>query len=340
MSGEQQLERSVLEAKEREELQAIAEALGLKPASRASKATLVGQILRATGVDESPNGTSEAPPRRARPARGRAAVGANASAGDASSPSPATDSAPGSADASLETWPPGSEDAPPAEPESQLMVDSSVEQEADGESPAGAPVADDPPTENGANPPSGVTSPASDEAERPGAAPPYRTNPQRDNHGGGGAPAPQRPWDAANASGQPESANRRRRRRGRERDQRTDRPEQRSERDLQGGGQDQQFQGDPIPVAGLLDLNDQGYGFLRARGYLPSPDDAYVSISQVRRFALRKGDQIEGTCRPAGTTEKYPALLRIDTVSGLTPDEARARPRFEDLTPLFPDQKL
>jgi transcription termination factor Rho len=124
------------------------------------------------------------------------------------------------------------------------------------------------------------------------------------------------------------------------RDQRADRPDQRFERDLQGSGQDQQFQGEPVPVAGLLDLNDQGYGFLRARGYLPSADDAYVSISQVRRFALRKGDRIEGACRPAGTTEKYPALLRIDTVSGMTPDEARARPRFEDLTPLFPDQKL
>ena len=65
-----------------------------------------------------------------------------------------------------------------------------------------------------------------------------------------------------------------------------------------------------------------------------------MSISQVRRFALRKGDEIEGGCRPASSTEKYPALLRIDTVTGLTPDEARVRPRFEDLTPLFPDEKL
>jgi transcription termination factor Rho len=66
----------------------------------------------------------------------------------------------------------------------------------------------------------------------------------------------------------------------------------------------------------------------------------YVSISQVRRFALRKGDRIEGAARPAGGNEKYPALLRIDSVSGLTPDDARSRPRFENLTPLFPDTKL
>ena len=68
--------------------------------------------------------------------------------------------------------------------------------------------------------------------------------------------------------------------------------------------------------------------------------DVYVSISQARRFALRKGDYVEGACRPASNNEKYPALLRIDTVSGLDPEEARNRPRFEDLTPLFPDEKL
>ncbi|MGH9095667.1 MAG: transcription termination factor Rho, partial [Acidimicrobiales bacterium] len=81
-------------------------------------------------------------------------------------------------------------------------------------------------------------------------------------------------------------------------------------------------------------------GFLRANGYLPSPEDVYVSISQVRRFALRKGDHLDGAARPPGNNEKYPALLRIDTVSGQTPEEARSRPRFEDLTPLFPDQRL
>ena len=64
------------------------------------------------------------------------------------------------------------------------------------------------------------------------------------------------------------------------------------------------------------------------------------SISQARRFALRKGDYVEGACRPASNNEKYPALLRIDTVSGLDPEEARNRPRFEDLTPLFPDSRL
>jgi transcription termination factor Rho len=66
----------------------------------------------------------------------------------------------------------------------------------------------------------------------------------------------------------------------------------------------------------------------------------YVSISQARKFALRKGDAIEGAFRPAASNEKYPALIRIDTVSGMDPEEARSRRRFEDLTPLFPDEKL
>src|SRR5207253_5500223 len=120
-----------------------------------------------------------------------------------------------------------------------------------------------------------------------------------------------------------------RRRRGRDRERG---PGSGGERDLQGQGTDQPFQGEPVPVKGLLDLRDEGYGFLRTGGYLASPSDTYVSISQVRRFNLRKGDYVEGASRPATSNEKYPALLRIDTVSGMTPDEARQRPRSEDLT--------
>ena len=110
----------------------------------------------------------------------------------------------------------------------------------------------------------------------------------------------------------------------------------------QGGGEPRQteYQGDPIDVTGLLDLRDEGYGFLRAGGYLPGPKDVYVSASQVRRFALRKGDLVRGASRPQASNEKYPALLRVDDINGLTPDDARNRPKFEDLTPLFPDSKL
>jgi transcription termination factor Rho len=103
---------------------------------------------------------------------------------------------------------------------------------------------------------------------------------------------------------------------------------------------DQPYSGELIEVEGLLDLRDDGYGFLRTKGFHPSPNDVYVSINQVRRYHLRKGDMIVGGFRPAASNEKYPALLRVDSVAGVDPEVARLRPRFEDLTPLFPDEKL
>jgi transcription termination factor Rho len=174
-------------------------------------------------------------------------------------------------------------------------------------------------------------------ANQPGGNQPGGNQPGRSQPGGNpqGGSQPAANGDRQRFDGDP--GNRRnRRRRGRDRSERT-------EHDLQGPAAEQpqqQFSGEPIAVNGLLDLRDEGYGFLRTKGFLAGPNDVYVSISQVRRFALRKGDQIEGACRPAATNEKYPALLRIDTVTGLTPDEARLRPKFEDLTPLFPDEKL
>ncbi len=126
-----------------------------------------------------------------------------------------------------------------------------------------------------------------------------------------------------------EGGGRRRRRRGRDRggerfEARTDEP----------------WSGEPVEVSGVLDLRDEGYGFIRVSGYLPTRDDVYVSVKQTRQFSLRRGDVITGTSRPAARNEKNPALLRIDTVNGATPDMARDRRRFDDLTPLFPDERL
>ncbi|MCX6510479.1 MAG: transcription termination factor Rho [Actinobacteria bacterium] len=126
-----------------------------------------------------------------------------------------------------------------------------------------------------------------------------------------------------------EGSARRRRRRGRDRggerfENRTDEP----------------WSGDPVEVSGVLDLRDEGYGFIRVSGYLPTREDVYVSVKQTRQFSLRRGDVITGTSRPAARNEKNPALLRIDTVNDGTPDAARDRRRFDDLTPLFPDERL
>jgi len=91
---------------------------------------------------------------------------------------------------------------------------------------------------------------------------------------------------------------------------------------------------------GILDILPEGYGFLRCTGYLPGEKDVYVAANQVRKHKLRKGDICTGPIRPARAQEKFPALLRIVTVNGADPEQARQRVRFADLTPLFPDVRL
>lgn len=122
-----------------------------------------------------------------------------------------------------------------------------------------------------------------------------------------------------------------RRRRGRDRG---------SERSEQGPSEGPSNNQDLMEVEGILDLRDEGFGFIRSGGYLPSPRDVYVAASVSRKFGLRKGDHIVGAARAANSNEKYSAIVRVDSVSGLDPEEARTRVRFEDLTPLFPDEKL
>jgi transcription termination factor Rho len=91
---------------------------------------------------------------------------------------------------------------------------------------------------------------------------------------------------------------------------------------------------------GILDLLPEGYGFLRTSGYLPGDKDVYVSVSQVRRFHLRKGDEIVGSVRSPKDTEKYQALLKIRQINAMDPEAAQNRPRFADLVPLYPEKRL
>jgi transcription termination factor Rho len=91
---------------------------------------------------------------------------------------------------------------------------------------------------------------------------------------------------------------------------------------------------------GILDIVEDGIGFLRPEKYLPSSEDIYVSQSQIRRFGLRTGDMIVGQVRPPKDTEKYFGLLRVDAVNGLDPEEAKQRPRFEKLVPIFPEERF
>jgi transcription termination factor Rho len=298
----QALERSVLERKERDELAAIAAAMGVKANSRTSKANLIEGILREAGVE-----TGDEKPKATRASKSEAADEKTAGNG-------------ASASAEREI-----------EPAEDAEEDADDRREADAAAPDSADTAS-------ASASSDTGTQASDEAEA-------KTDEREDGGGrgrgaqggqggGGQGDQGQRGQQRFDGPGVAEPGNRRsRRRRGRDRE-RGDRPFQ------EQGEREPQFQGEPVPVEGLLDLRDEGYGFLRATGYLASQKDVYVSLSQVRRFALRKGDFLSGASRPASSSEKYPALLRIDTVNGMTPDEARARARFEDLTPLFPDEKL
>jgi transcription termination factor Rho len=316
MPSEQQLERSVLERKEREELRAIAQAMSLATTSRSKKADIIDLILRAAGVE-----VAEATAAKAN----GSADGRRVRKAPASSPEPKVESgAAASVDAEIDT-PSVSQAARNGSAASTSSSNGSgtghsaptVEADgggADGKSAESAAVAA-PPAQSGG------------------------TEERTDNRQQASRPAGQQPRQGPAESG----TRRSRRRRGRERTERVGGEQQQrsgGERELQGGGQEGQYQGELVTVSGLFDLRDEGYGFLRADGYLPSARDVYVSISQARRFSLRKGDFVEGACRPAASNEKFPALIRIDSVSELTPDEARNRPRFEDLTPLFPDSRL
>ncbi len=93
-----------------------------------------------------------------------------------------------------------------------------------------------------------------------------------------------------------------------------------------------------IPVSGIIDVGD-GHAFVRTSGYRRGPADVYVSAGQIRQYGLRKGDQIEGAAGPA-SRGKFSPLARVDAVNGMPPELAKTRPHFDDLTPLYPQQRL
>ncbi|HZD67067.1 MAG TPA: transcription termination factor Rho [Acidimicrobiales bacterium] len=433
MSGEQQLERSVLERKERDELHTIAEAMSLKPGARTKKADIIDQILRATGIEvsgseDTAGGTAAAAPDRPRRARatrsrtvadqagsqpvqatplideapgdsgggsgdGQLAVAGDAAAGETGDQQASSNGSVAAGDQAERAHEPADRPAGQGDAGGGGTSEAAGAAEVEGSSSSGtgesgaarstaeaARATPEPSADTAPDPTSGRDAPTTasetddtevqataggepseggdgggetggasgsgEDARRDGGraeSGQRKGNGQQGGQSGGrNAGAGQSRQSGGQAGGQgshgdgaAETGNRRsRRRRGR------GGGGDRSERDVQGGGQEPQFQGEPIPVKGLLDLRDEGYGFLRASGYLPSPKDVYVSVSQARRFGLRKGDHVEGGSRPANSNEKYPALVRVDTVNGVAPDESRQRAKFEDLTPLFPDERL
>ncbi len=91
---------------------------------------------------------------------------------------------------------------------------------------------------------------------------------------------------------------------------------------------------------GILEIMPEGFGFIRSENYLPGENDVYVSPSTIRYLNLRTGDMLTGSKKIKSPTEKYSALLRVTSVNGFNPEDARRRIRFEDLTPIFPDERI
>ncbi|HET8618184.1 MAG TPA: transcription termination factor Rho [Acidimicrobiales bacterium] len=330
MSAEQTtLERSALERKDREELTTIAQALGAKPPSRARKADIVQLILELTGVEPSRGGDT---------AGGGASDRQEATVDEAETPAPAGEPEVAAERPDQDPTPaptgggPGGE--PPSEWEMEFGGTTDVVEPAVPAAGKGKANGNGNRNRNGESGHGDARQADARQADDRQADDRQADDRQPDDRqadddrqaeGGqapGGAQGGGKPGEVADN----DQGNRRRRRRGR--------------RGKDDAPQAEEFSGEPVEVEGLLDLRDEGYGFLRVKGYLPSKDDIYVSVKQVRQFGLRKGDHVRGASRPAMRNEKNPALLRIDTVNGLDPEQARRRRRFEDLTPLFPDEKL
>jgi transcription termination factor Rho len=308
----QSLERSALERKDREQLMSIASALGGKPGSRARKGDIVDLILQLAHVEPAPGGASGEPAAATEPAAEPASNRTRRGSARSTTTAETTETAAGETANGSSAPTDDADDIAPAQDLDVAGVEAGREPGRDGGRDGRS---------NGGR--DGDRQRNRDGRDRPGRS--GGDNPSA-GQGGQGGQGGQR-----NDDGEP--GNRRRRRRGRDRDGRSEgRDLQRPERE--------EFIGEPVEVAGLLDLRDDGYGFLRLKQYLPSKDDVYVSVKQVRQLGLRRGDHITGASRPASRNEKNPALLRIDSVNGGDPEQARNRPRFEDLTPLFPDEKL
>ena len=295
------LEQSALEAKDRDQLLAIAKALGVKSAGRAKKEEIIGMILEQT-APSTPAPSASAP------------VANSKSASTTSSVSRKTD-------------------APALGADGQPLSEWEIEL-AEHE---GTPIAPD------ARRRTEQTESRSDNREfrdnrgpREQREPREPRNDNRDNRNN-----PPRNYNDQDAGNRNRNRNRRRRTPGGFRNTRDDGPQgadRYESNEMQESNEP--INNDPIEVSGYLDLRDEGYGFLRVNGYLASQGDAYVSVRLTRQFNLRKGDHVTGMSRPAGRNEKNPGMLDIRTINGIDVEKMKPRPKFEDLTPLFPDEKL
>ncbi|MFM8602263.1 MAG: transcription termination factor Rho [Actinomycetota bacterium] len=320
------LEKSALESKDKEQLVAIAEALGVKAGARATKAVLVEKILEKTGA-----GAEQAPPAPA-PREESGTEGESPREGRSGDRGRGGDRPARNNDEPKVYL--GADGEPLAEWEVELATHEGRLDDLKVAGDGGQ--SRDRGDRNGER---GERN--NDRGDRGGDRGPRQGGNQNGQRQGGNQGGQRQGGNQSNNQGDwdGDGRNSRSRRRRRGRGGRDEGP-QGEDRFGDQGDDDQTYSTDPVKVEGYLDLRDEGYGFLRIGGYLPTREDAYIPVKLTRQYGLRKGDHVTGLSRPAGRNEKNPAMLEIHTVNGRDPEKARQRPRFEDLTPLFPDSKL
>ncbi|MFY9481812.1 MAG: transcription termination factor Rho [Ilumatobacteraceae bacterium] len=294
------LEQSALEAKDREQLVAIAGALGVKSASRAKKAELIEMILEQTKPAE------VAP----KPAKKEDAPKAEKPA--AKSPAPA---------------------GPVLGADGEPLADWEIEL-AEHE---GTPVAPD--ARRASEQDRGDRNANRNNNDR-GDRNSNRHNNNRNNNDRNAGDRGERDNNRTDGGGFDNNRNRNRNRRRRGKGPRDEGPHGNDRYETIEPESNEPISTEPVKVSGYVDLRDEGYGFLRVNGYLPSREDSYISVRLTRQYGLRKGDHVSGMSKPAGRNEKNPAMLDVETINNVAADQVKNRPRFEDLTPLFPDSKL
>ncbi len=324
------LDRGLLERKARDELQRIASAVGATVGARAKKSDIVDAILAAAGIGsggaDAPASSDESTPQLFDATASPSAEAAEQPAPEQPAPEQPAPEQPASGKGSsgdgvtrrrVRTATSVSAESTPAtdqakpEPAAQQTSTSRQPQPNANSTQGASRRSGNPNAQANAGAPSRGNDTSSSEASD------SSTSSQNDSSGGSNG------YGADGAGDEFDSnSKRKRRRRGRDR------------------GGEEQLLGDPVEVTGLVDLRDDGYGFLRTNGFLASRDDSYLPTKLVRQYGLRNGDLVSGSSRPSARGEKNPALLSVELVNGIDPDQARNRPDFDDLTPLFPDSKL
>ncbi|MDX3098786.1 transcription termination factor Rho [Streptomyces sp. ME19-03-3] len=327
------------------ELQQLASGLGIKGTARMRKSQLIETIKAAQSGGGAKASAAEGAPAAEKPKRratSRARTGESADSGDqGAEQQPKQIEIPGQ--------PAGEKAAPAVKAKAES---AKAEQSADGRSDIRADGRSDGRAEAAADSAEGRSGEAKGGDERRESRRDRQRDRQRDRRKGGedggqqrqqqGGGQSQQQGGGAQGGGQQdddEFDGGGRRRRGRYRDRRG-----------RGGNRRDDFAGEPqvadddvlIPVAGILDILDN-YAFIRTSGYLPGPNDVYVSLAQVRKNGLRKGDHVTGAVRQpkdGERREKFNALVRLDSVNGMAPESGRGRPEFGKLTPLYPQERL